>query len=115
MAEEKLKSRIVGQAHVVFGGGVLVSLGTVGQRKDAFAIGLSELKYPAKKAGEEPPSADTWGVQVSLVFPDLETLNNFRDILGELETELKEKIKAEEAQQSLDFKDDQQQEETKED
>lgn len=115
MAEEKLKSRIVGQAQVVFGGGVLVSLGTVGQHKDAFAIGLSELKYPAKKAGEEPPSADTWGVQVSLVFPDLDTLNNFRDILGELEAELKEKIKAEEAQQSLDFKDDQQQEETKED
>ena len=83
--------------------------------KDAFAIGLSELKYPAKKAGEEPPSVDTWGVQVSLVFPDLDTLNNFRDILGELEAELKEKIKAEEAQQSLDFKDDQQQEETKED
>ena len=100
-----MKSRIIGQAQVIFGGGVNVSLGTVGNRKDAFAIGLSELKHPATKAGEIPPSDDTWGVQVSLVFPDLDTLNNFRSILDELEVELKEKIKAQEAQQSLDFDD----------
>jgi hypothetical protein len=42
---------------------------------------------------------------VSLVFPDLDTLNNFRGILDELEVELKEKIKMQEAQQSLDFDD----------
>lgn len=106
MAEEKkkTKSRIIGQAQVVFGGGVGVSLGTVGNKKDMFAIGLSEFKHPAAKSGELPPSDETWGVQVSLVFPDLDTLNNFRDVLSELEAELKEKIKAEEAQQSLDFK-----------
>lgn len=106
MAEEKkkTKSRIIGRAQVVFGGGVCVSSGTVGDKKDMFAIGLSEFKHPAAKAGELPPSDETWGVQVSLVFPDLETLNNFRDVLSELEVELKEKIKAEEAQQSLDFK-----------
>lgn len=97
-SEETLKSRIVGQAQVIFGGGVCVSLGTVGKSKETFAIGLSEFKHPAAKAGEEPPSDETWGVQVSLVFPDLATLNNFRDMLGELEAELKEKIKAEEAQ-----------------
>lgn len=106
--QDKIKSRIIGQAQVVFGGGVNVSLGTVGNRKEAFAIGLSELKYPATKAGELPPSDDTWGVQVSLVFPDLDTLNNFRGILDELEAALKEKIKAEEAQQSLDFKEEKQ-------
>jgi hypothetical protein len=105
MEEEKLKSRIVGQAQVIFGGGVNVSLGTVGSRKDAFAIGLSELKYPATKAGEIPSKDDTWGVQVSLVFPDLDTLSNFRSMLYELEVELKEKIKAQEAQQSIDFDD----------
>lgn len=106
MAEEKekMRSRISGRAQVVFGGGVCVSLGTVGDRKDAFAIGLSEFKHPARTAGVQPPSDETWGVQVSLVFPDLDTLNNFRDMLSELEAELKEKIKAEEAQQPLDFK-----------
>ena len=102
--KEKMKSRITGRAQVVFGGGVCVSLGTVGDRKDTFAIGLSEVKHPAAMAGEEPPSDETWGVQVSLIFPDLDTLNNFRDMLSELEAELKEKIKAEESQQSLDFK-----------
>ena len=35
MAEEILKSRIIGRAQVLFGGGVNVSLGTVGQRKDS--------------------------------------------------------------------------------
>lgn len=93
--EEKMKSRIVGQAQVVFGGGVCVSLGTVGEDKGAFAIGLSEFKHPAEKAGEQPPSDETWGIQVSLVFPDLEVLNNFREMLNELEAELKAKILAE--------------------
>ena len=101
--KEKMRSRISGRAQVVFGGGVCVSFGTVGDGKDAFAIGLSEFKYPAKRAGEEPSSDETWGVQVSLVFPDLATLDNFRDALCEVEAELKKQIKDEESQQPPAF------------
>jgi hypothetical protein len=38
-------------------------------------------------------------VQVSLVFPDFDALNNFRHILDELEAELKDRIAQREAQQ----------------
>ena len=58
-----------------------------------------QFRHPTKKAGEIPPSQDTYGVQVSLVFPDLETLRNFRGILDELEAGLKDRIKESEAQQ----------------
>lgn len=99
------RSRIIGQAQVVFGGGVKVDVGKVKDRTEAFAIGLSELKWPTTKAGVIPERDDTFGVQVSLVFPDLATLSHFRDILNELEAEIKEQVKQREAQQSLDFDD----------
>ena len=101
--KEKMRSRITGRAQVVFGGGVCVSMGTVGDG-EAFAIGLSEFKHPAAKAGELPPSDETFDTQVTLVFPDLATLNNFRSILDELETELKAKILAEEERQKEEGK-----------
>lgn len=85
-----LKSGIVGQAQVIFGGAVKIDVGTVGSNPQAFAIGLSELKHPAPSAGMEPENDETFGIQVSLVFPDLPTLSNFRDILNEVETQLKE-------------------------
>ena len=96
--ENKMRSRIIGQAQVFFGGGVRIDVGTVRDREESLAIGLSELKHPAEKAGDEPLSDETFGIQVSLVFPDLPTLSHFRDILNELETEMKSRIKEKEAQ-----------------
>ena len=90
----KLKSGIIGQAQVIFGGAVGISLGTVKNADDeVLAVGLAELKHPAAKAGDPIIDEETYnGVQVSLVFPDFKALNNFRDILNELEVELKAKI-----------------------
>lgn len=102
---QEWKSRIVGQAQVIFGGGVKVDIGTVRGSSEAFVIGLSELKYPAEKAGVIPERDDSFGVQVSLVFPDLPTLSHFRNMLNELEAVIKEDIKRKEAQQKLDFDD----------
>lgn len=85
-----LKSGIVGQAQVIFGGAVKIDVGTVGSNPQAFAIGLSELKHPTPSAGMEPESDETFGIQVSLIFPDLPTLSNFRNFLNEVETQIKE-------------------------
>lgn len=98
---DKMKSRIIGQAQVFFGGAVRIDVGTVRDREESLAIGLSELKHPAEKVGMEPPSDETFGIQVSLVFPDLPTLSNFREILNELEAEMKSRIKEKE----VDFDD----------
>ena len=52
------------------------------------------------------PDEETYnGIQVSLVFPNFDALNNFRNILDQLEVELKERIAQEEAQQKIDFDD----------
>lgn len=89
---EKLKSGIIGQAQVVFGGAILVDVGTIGGN-DGISIGLSELKFPTE-AGATPSSYETYcGVQVSLAFPDIETYKNFRNILDEVELMLKKRIK----------------------
>ena len=90
----KLKSRIIGQAQVIFGGAIGLSLGTVKNGdEDTLAIGMAELTHPAAKAGDEITNDETYnGIQVSLVFPDFEALNNFREILNQLEFELKERI-----------------------
>lgn len=85
-----LKSCVVGQAQVIFGGAIKIDVGTVVSNPQAFAIGLSELKHPAPSAGMVPESDETFGIQVSLVFPDLPTLSHFRDILNEVETQIKE-------------------------
>ena len=95
MAEEKqtLRSGIIGQAQVIFGGGVQVSVGTVGNNKDTLAIGLSELIHPAEGPGKEAPSQETYcGTQVSLVFPNFDSIRNFREMLNELEYEMKSRI-----------------------
>lgn len=84
-----LRSGIVGQAQVIFGGAVKIDVGTVGSNPQAFAIGLSELKKPCAHAGMVPENDETFGIQVSLIFPDLPTLSNFRDILYEVETQIK--------------------------
>ena len=90
----KLKSGIVGQAQVIFGGAIGMNLGTVKDAgEEVLAVGMAELKHPAAKAGDPIIDEETYnGVQVTLVFPDFEALNNFRHILDELEAELKAKI-----------------------
>lgn len=90
----KLRSGIIGQAQVIFGGAIAISLGTVKNGdEETLAVGMAELTHPAAKAGDEIKNDETYnGVQVSLVFPDFEALNNFREILNELEFELKERI-----------------------
>ena len=93
--KKKLASCIIGQAQVVFGGAVLVKMGSVQGNEDAVAVGLSELKHPCPHAGMEPENDETFGVQVMLVFPDLPTLTNFRGILDEVETALKSRMKDE--------------------
>ncbi len=85
-----LKSCIIGQAQVIFGGAIKFDVGTSVSNPQAFAIGLSELKHPTPSAGMEPENDETFGIQVSLVFPDLPTLSNFRDMLNEVETVIKE-------------------------
>lgn len=103
----KLKSGIVGQAQVIFGGAIGMNLGTVKNAgEEVLAVGMAELKHPAAKAGDPIIDEETYnGVQVTLVFPGFEALNNFRHILDELEAELKERIKERDAQQKIDFDD----------
>ena len=97
---KKLKSGIIGQAQVIFGGAIGINLGTVKDAgKEVMAVGLAELKHPAAKAGGPINDEETYnGIQVSLVFPDFDALNNFRNMLDQLEVELKERIAQEEAQ-----------------
>lgn len=104
---KKLKSGIIGQAQVIFGGAIGINLGTVKNAdKEVMAVGLAELKHPAAKAGYPINDEETYnGIQVSLVFPNFDALNNFRNILDQLEAELKERIAQEEAQQKIDFDD----------
>ena len=93
MAEEKKRSYIVGQAQVVFGGGIAINVGTVGGEPNTLAIGLAELKNPAPDAGcEVDDNAETFGIQVGLIFPDLHSLEHFRGVLNELEMMLKERM-----------------------
>lgn len=96
----KLKSGIIGQAQVIFGGAIGINLGTVKNAdKEVMAVGLAELKHPTTKAGDPINNEETYnGIQVSLVFPNFDALNNFRNILDQLEVELKERIAQEEAQ-----------------
>ena len=104
---KKLKSGIIGQAKVIFGGAISINLGTVKNAdKEVMAVGLAELKHPAAKSGDPINDEETYnGIQVSLVCPNFDALNNFRDILDQLEAELKERIAQEEAQQKIDFDD----------
>ena len=103
----KLKSGIIGQAQVIFGGAIGMYLGTVNNAgEEVLTVGMAELKHPAAKAGDPINDEETYnGVQVSLVFPDFEALNNFRRILDELEGKLKERIAERDAQQKIDFDD----------
>ena len=97
----KLKSGIVGQAQVIFGGAIGMNLGTVKDAgEEVLAVGMAELKHPAAKAGDPIIDEETYnGEQVWLVFPNFDALNNFRNIIDQLEVELKERIAQEEAQQ----------------
>jgi len=103
----KLKSGIIGQAQVIFGGAIGMYLGTVNNAgEEVLTVGMAELKHPAAKAGDPINDEETYnGIQVSLVFPDFEALNNFRRILDELEGKLKERIAERDAQQKIDFDD----------
>lgn len=94
MKEKKRKSYIVGQAQVVFGGGIAINVGTIGGDESTLAIGLAELCEPVEDAGTEiDDDAETYGIQVGLVFPDLHSLQHFRDVLNELELMLRERTK----------------------
>lgn len=103
----KLKSGIIGQAQVIFGGAIIMDLGTVMYAgEEVLAVGMAELKHPAANAGDHIINKETYNdVQVALVFPDFEALNNFRHILDKLEIELKERIKERDAQQKIDIDD----------
>ena len=103
----KLKSGIVGQAQVIFGGAIGMNLGTVKDAgEEVLAVGMAELKHPAAKAGDPIIDEETYnGIQVSLVFPDFDALKNFRHILDGLEAELKERIAERDAQHKIDFDD----------
>lgn len=91
---KNLKSGIIGQAQVIFGGAIGMTLGMVeGADKEVMAVGLAELKHPAAKAGDPINDGETYnGEQVWLVFPNFDALNNFRNILDQLVVELKERI-----------------------
>lgn len=91
----RLKSGILGQVQVVFGGAIRVEVGYYTQHPDAIIVGLGELVEPCEQSGEEAKSTKTYmGSQVHLVFPDLHSLSFFRDkVLGGVEQELKEKMK----------------------
>ena len=86
---------------MIFGGAISIALGTVRNAdEEVMAVGLAELKHPAAKAGDPIIDEETYnGVQVSLVFPDFDALNNFRNILDQLEAELKERMAQREEQQ----------------
>ena len=96
---KKLKSGIIGQAQVIFGGAIGIYTGEVKYAdKEVMAVGLAELKHPAAaKIGDPINDEDT------LVFPDFVALSKFRNILDQLEVEMKERIAQEEAQQKIDF------------
>ena len=96
----KLKSGIIGQATVIFGGAIGASIETVrGANDKVIAVGLGELKHPVEKSGDPIIDYETCnGEQVILIFPDFDALNNFRNILCELEVELKKRIKEREEQ-----------------
>lgn len=87
----KLKSGIIGQATVIFGGAIGMSIETVKDADDKIlAVGLGELKHPVKKSGDPIICDETCNEeQVILIFPDFDALDNFRNILCELEVELK--------------------------
>ena len=105
---KKLKSGIIGQAQVIFGGAIGIYTGEVKDAdKEVMAVGLAELKHPAAaKIGDPINDEDTYnGTQVMLVFPDFVALSKFRNILDQLEVEMKERIAQEEAQQKIDFDD----------
>lgn len=95
---KKLKSGIIGHAQVLFGDTIDINLGTSqNAESETMAIGMTELGYKKAKADD---------YQVVLVFPNLEALNKFRDILDRLEVEQrKERIAQEEAPQKIDFDD----------
>ena len=103
----KLKSGIVGQAQVIFGGAIGMNLGTVKNAgEEVLAVGMAELKHPAAKAGDPIIDEETYnGTQVTLIFPGFEPLNNFRYILDLLEAELKKRTAERDAQQKIDFDD----------
>ena len=92
---KKLKSGIIGQAYVIFGGAIGMSIGIVKDTDDkVIAVGMAELKHPVAKSGDPIIDYETCnGEQVKLIFPDFDSLNNFRNILCELEAEMKERIK----------------------
>ena len=93
MEEKKLRSGIVGQAQVVFGGAIVINVGTVGGDENTLTIGLAELCNPAAYAGGEiDDRAETYGMQVELVFPDLHALNNFCSVFEDLEVMLEERM-----------------------
>ena len=49
----KLKSGIVGQATVIFGGAIGMCIGTIKDADDkVLAVGLAELKHPVAKSGD---------------------------------------------------------------
>ena len=86
------KSYIIGHAQVVFGGGIAL-VGTLRDDGSTLNIGLAELCNPeAVDLGMElDENVKTYGTQVDLVFPDLHSLQNFRNVLNELEQILKER------------------------
>ena len=92
---------------MIFGGAIGMYLGTVNNAgEEVLSVGMAELKHPAAKAGDPINDEETYnGIQVSLVFPDFEALNNFRCILDELEGKMKERIVERDAQQKIDFDD----------
>jgi len=91
--KRKMRSGIIGQAQVVFGGAIAINVGTVAGDETTLAVGLAELCEPKMDAGEEvDDSAETYGIQVGLVFPDLHALQHFRGVLNELEAMLKERM-----------------------
>lgn len=58
---KKLKSGIVGQAQVIFGGAIKMSLGTIKDAdQDVLAVGMAELKHPEAKAGDPIINGDTY-------------------------------------------------------
>lgn len=69
---KKLKSGIIGQAQVIFGGAIGVSLGTVKNAdKEVMAVGLAELKHPAAKAGDPINDEETYNGTGNAGVPEL--------------------------------------------
>lgn len=92
--ESNKNSGIKGQAQVIFGGAIKIEYGILNGDKNSICLGLSEFKYPPKEVGVYPENDETYcGVQVALAFPNLDVLCHFRDILNDVEEEMKERIK----------------------